>query len=179
MPQLVSLISGADWTSFGPTTPAQRFYKDYVDAVDNHGFTHGSGLRYYAKDAIFHNQNNAQYKGGDEMWAWMKKLFGQFQRLRHDHVSICEIRHEDGTAQIMSQSHRNIWLSGNSTDKPSVSIPLCFVCRIGPADDPRAISGLQYKEVWLYWDTALLSPFLPEDAIVFRTKNILTDPEEH
>ena len=33
--------------------------------------------------------------------------------------------------------------------------------------------GLHFKEVWLYWDTALLLPHLPGEAVVFKTKNVL------
>ncbi|KAH8703262.1 hypothetical protein BGW36DRAFT_457578 [Talaromyces proteolyticus] len=168
MPKLASHLSGAEWSANGPQTAAQRFFKAYVDTVDSHGFNHGSGQQYYAKDAVFHNQNNVQYVGGDEMWAWMKLLFRQFRRLKHDWLSIWEIQNEDGTAQIISQNIRNIWLPENTSDNPSVSVPMSFICRIGPADISDAIEGLQFKEVWLYWDTKLLDPFLQNDAIVFR-----------
>ncbi|KAE8361669.1 hypothetical protein BDV27DRAFT_147623 [Aspergillus caelatus] len=175
MPRLRHHISGADWVAKGPQSPAQEFFKNYVDTVDANGFENGSGTRFYAKDAIFHNQNNAQYHGGDEMWAFMKKLFGGFRRMRHDFINVFEIENDDSTIQLISQNVRNIWMPGNETDQPSVSIPMSWICQIGPADEPGTVNGLQYKEVWLYWDTALLAPFLPEDAVAFQTKNILVE----
>jgi hypothetical protein len=173
MPELVSYVSAPTWDATGPQTPVQQFFKKYVDTVDSYGFNHGSGLRFYAKDVIFHNQNNAQYNGGDEMWAWMKRLFGQFERLRHDFHNLWEVKNEDGTTTIMTQWTRNIWLSGNDTAEPTVSIPLSWVSIIGPADFADAVDGLNYKEVWLYWDTALLMKHLPQEAVVFQTQNIL------
>lgn len=170
MPELTSQISGAEWEAAGPQTPAQRFFKAYVDTVDSGGFNHGSGQRFYAKDATFHNQNGVHYVGGDEMWAWMKQLFKQFERLRHDYLRLWEIRSDDGTSQIFSQNVRNIWLPGNNTDTPSVSVPMSFVCRIGPADVPDTVEALQFKEVWLYWDTKMLEPYLQRDAVVFLTE---------
>ncbi|KAJ5317074.1 hypothetical protein PENANT_c029G05446 [Penicillium antarcticum] len=174
MPELVSRVSAASVRNASwPETPAQQFFKKYVDTVDSYGFNHGSGLRFYSKDVIFHNQNNAQYNGGDEMWAWMKRLFGQFERLRHDFHGLWEINNEDGTTTIISQNTRNIWLPGNSTEEPTVSIPLSWISRIGPADLGDAVDGLHFKEVWLYWDTALLAQYLPKEAVVFQTQNVL------
>ncbi|KAB8236522.1 hypothetical protein BDV23DRAFT_168779 [Aspergillus alliaceus] len=173
MPQLLHYLSGKDWIAQGPQSPAQEFFKNYVDTVDANGFNYGSGTKFYAKDATFHNQNNAQYNGGDEMWAWMKQLFGKFRQMRHDFINVYEITNDDGTTTILSQNVRHIWMPDNTTDSPSVSIPLSWICRIGPADMGGTLNGLQYKEVWLYWDTALLTPFLPSDAVVFKTNNIL------
>jgi hypothetical protein len=154
MPELVSCLSAADTKAPGET-PAQKFFKKYVDTVDSYGFNHGSGLRFYSKDVIFHNQNNAQYNGGDEMWAWMKQLFGQFQRLRHDFHTLWEIKNDDGTTTILSQWTRNIWLPGNTTEEPTVSIPLSWISRVGSAE------------------YALLAQYLPKEAVVFQTQNVL------
>lgn len=111
------------------------------------------------------------------MWAWMKKLFGQFEGLRHDIVNIWEIRQNDNSSTLFVQMVRNIWIPGNKTEKPEVSAPTFWVCSIGTADNEDAFAGLQFKEVWLYWDTALLAPFLPKDAIAFSTKNVVEKAE--
>ena len=107
------------------------------------------------------------------MWAWMKKLFGQFERLRHDILNLWEIKQDDDSSLLFVQMVRNVWTLGNKADKPEVSAPTFWVCRIFTADDEHAFGGLQFKEVWLYWDTALLAPFLPKDAIAFQTKNVV------
>ncbi|KAH6695695.1 hypothetical protein F5X68DRAFT_227665 [Plectosphaerella plurivora] len=177
MPEVTSYISGAQWEKDGPTTPVQRFFKEYVDAVDSRGYDSGSGLKFYSKDVTFHNQNNAVYHGGDEMWAWMKKLFGVFERIHHDWIQLLEIKREDGTSQIYTQNVRNLWVNGNKSDTPSVSIPVTMIAIIGESNDENTPEGLHFKEVWLYWDTALLLPFLPQEAVVFKIKNILRETE--
>lgn len=177
MLELVSRVyTPSTWDNSGAQTPAQRFFKKYVDTVDSHGFNHGSGLQFYSNEVIFHNQNNAQYNGGDEMWAWMKRLFGQFEKMRHDLSNLWEVKNEDATVAILSQWTRNIWIAGNTTDEPSVSIPLCWICTIGPADSAGAVDGLSFREVWLYWDTAPPMKHLPQEAVVFQTQNILHEP---
>ncbi|KAH8683941.1 hypothetical protein BGZ61DRAFT_357296 [Ilyonectria robusta] len=178
MPRVVSQIFGSQWEKDGPTTPTGRFFKQYADAVDSRGYDGGSGLKFYSKDVTFHNQNNAVYHGGDEMWAWMKKLFGVFERIHHDWVQFLEIERDDGRSQIYSQNVRNLWLRGNKGEKPTVSIPVTMIAIIGKSDDENTPEGLHFKEVWLYWDTALLLPFLPKEAVVFQTSNILRAGEE-
>ena len=173
MLQLTSAISGEDWHTTGPKTSVQQFIKQYVETVDSNGFNTGSGSRFYSNEVVFHNQNNAEYHGGEEMWAWMKLLFGQFRRLKHDILNVWEISNDDETSTLMLQGVRNIWLSGNFTHTPTVSIPMSWVSRIGPADSPEAVNGLQFQEVWLYGDTALLLPHLSKEAVVFQTSNIL------
>ncbi|GAQ46490.1 hypothetical protein PDE_05902 [Aspergillus niger] len=137
------------------------------------GFNHGSGLRFYSKNVIFHNQNTAQYNGGDEMRAWMKRLFEQLKGLRHDFHNLWEVRNDDGTTTIISQWTRNNWLPERDTEEPTVAIPLSRISTIGPADSADALDGLQFKEVWLYWDTAMLAKYLPREAVVFQAQDIL------
>lgn len=177
MPFLVSKVTGAEWEKNGPQTPTQKFFKQYVAAVDSRGYNVGSGLKFYSKDVIFHNQNNAEYHGGEEMWAWMKKLFGVFERIHHDWIEFVEIDLNDGTSQIYTQNIRNLWLAGNKDEKPTVSVPVTMIAKIGKSNDESTPEGLHFKEVWLYWDTALLLPFLTKDAVVFKTENILHEAE--
>ena len=171
MPKLVSQISGAQWEKDGPSTPIQRFLQTYVATIDSKGYNVGSGLKFYSEDVTFHNQNNAVYHGGEEMWTWMKKLFSVFERIRHDWVHLVEIERDDGTSQIYAQNVRNLWLLGNKDDAPDVRIPVTMIAIIGRPEE------LRFKEVWLYWDTALLSPLLAKNAVVFKTQNVLRADE--
>jgi hypothetical protein len=47
-----------------------------------------------------------------------------------------------------------------------------MVCNIGPNNAPGTVGGLQFNEVWLYWDTYLLQPYFPADSVVFSSKNV-------
>ncbi|KAJ9616792.1 hypothetical protein H2200_000511 [Cladophialophora chaetospira] len=172
MPIAAYIVTGEDWSIKGPQTPAQELLHAYGRAVDNYGYEQGSGLQFYSKDVVFHNQNNVDYHGASQMWPWMKQLFGQFAKMRHDILRLTEVKEEGAESSFLTvQMKRNIWLPGNTSDVPDVSAPMAFFCRTGPGDDPQAVGGLQMTEVWIYWDTALLAPFLSQDAVVFRTKN--------
>jgi hypothetical protein len=160
MPKLVSHIDGAQWDNKGPLTPTQRFLQEYVATIDSKGYNVGSGLKFYSNDVTFHNQNNAVYHGGEEMWAWMKKLFSVFERIRHDWVHLVEIKLDNGNSQIYAQNVRNLWLLGNKGAEPDVRIPVTMIAIVGESGSEKTLERLHFKEVWLYWDTALLSPFL-------------------
>jgi hypothetical protein len=67
MPRVVSQVTGAQWEKDSPQSPTQKFFKQYVNAVDSRGYDSGSGLKFYSKDVIFLNQNGAVYYGVDEM----------------------------------------------------------------------------------------------------------------
>ena len=82
-----------------------------------------------------------------------------------------EIALPNGDARIESRSMRNIWMKGNTTASPDVSIPVHVTFLIGPAESPEGFNGLQFKEAFIFWDTALLIPFLKPEAVVFQTKN--------
>ncbi|GLB05848.1 hypothetical protein AtubIFM57258_001139 [Aspergillus tubingensis] len=68
---------------------------------------------------------------------------------------------------------RNIWLPERDTEEPTVAIPLSHISTIGPADSADALDGLQFEEVWLYWDTAMLAKYLPREAVVLQAQDIL------
>lgn len=60
MPELLSQLNESQWANDGPQTPAQRHFAKYKETVDSYGFMEGSGSEFYAKDVLFHNQNNAE-----------------------------------------------------------------------------------------------------------------------
>jgi hypothetical protein len=176
MPKLLSHISKPEGIKDGEgETPVQNFFLHYGAMVDTYGFMEGSGLRYYSKEVTFHNQNGAEYHGGEQMWAWMKQLFGQFSKLQHPIHQMWDIEEDDGTHTLLVQMTRRVWIKSNDTDKPDVSAPAFWACKVGPADEDYSDAhiGLQFKEVWIYWDTMLLAPHLHKDAVAFKTKNII------
>ena len=57
---LLSHVSGSQWVSDGPQTPAQHFFAAYAATVDSYGFMEGAGSRFYSKHVVFHNTNGAE-----------------------------------------------------------------------------------------------------------------------
>lgn len=107
----------------------------------------------------------------------MKKLFSVFERIRHDWVHLVEIERDDRTSQIYAQNVRNLWLLGNKGEEPNVRIPVTMIAIVGESGSEQTPERLRFKEVWLYWDTALLSPFFAKDAVVLKTENVLRADE--
>lgn len=172
-PRLKSFLSGAEWAAKGPQTPAQQFYGAYALAIKDSDLTTYGKHQFYAENAIFHNQNGVNYSGA-EIWPWIIKLFGHFARLEHDFIAIWEIENPNGTVHLIAQVTRHIWAPGSDINgSPTVSIPLSMTCEIGPSTSPQDTpEGLQFHQVWLYWDTYLLQPFFPKNAIVFSSVNV-------
>ncbi|KAJ6780698.1 hypothetical protein PWT90_09068 [Aphanocladium album] len=172
MPQITSVITGAKLFGDGSLTPAQRFYQQYASAITTKNLS-DEAIQFYAKDAVFHNQNGVDYSG-TQIWPWIVKLFGQFGKISHDILKLTEIHNDDGTIELVSQAVRHIWVKGDNNDKPTISIPLSMVCVISCTDEPQTEGGMQFKEVWLYWDTYKLLQHLSPDLVVFSLRNIFT-----
>lgn len=174
MSRLTHELNAEQWSTLGPQSPAQVFYKEYVSTMDSGGFNQGSGTCFYAPSVIYHAPNGTTYHDGDQMWRWMRELFAPFERLNHPIHSVREIAHTDddaGTVTLYARATRRLWMNGNKSDKPDVEVPMFWMCTIGPAETKDGFGGLQFKEVWLFWDTAVLTPFMPKDAVVFRSHN--------
>jgi hypothetical protein len=154
----------------GPHTPAAKFFKAYGDAVDAAQYNEGVGERFYSPAVVYHNQNNAEYHGATQMWAWMKQLFNQFKKLQHQIHIAREIARPDGTFTLDVRMTRRIWMK-SVEGPPDVSAPVFWTCTIGPAVEGQGTFGLQMQEVWIFWDTALLKTVAPPDAVVFRQTN--------
>ncbi|KAL4893348.1 hypothetical protein BDV59DRAFT_201927 [Aspergillus ambiguus] len=171
MPHLISAVTSAELNAAGPRTLAQSFYYQYATAIAAKDLGDRKVPRFYADNAVFHNQNGVDYHG-DQIWPWATRLFGQFGKLSHDFVRIWEIQNDDGTVDLVSQIVRHIWTPGNNSDEPTVSIPLSMVCKISANDASGTVGGLQFSEVWLYWDTTRLLPYFPADSVVLSSRNI-------
>lgn len=173
MPKLTSVVTSAELSGNRPLTPAQRFYQQYASAITAKNLT-AESIQFYAKDAVFHNQNGVDYSG-TQIWPWIMKLFSQFGKLSHDILKVSEIHNDDGTVELVCQAVRQIWAKDNRNHEPTVSVPLSMIAIISHNNEPRTVQGMQFKEVWLYWDTYKLLPYLAPDLVVFSPINIITE----
>ncbi|KAJ5757125.1 uncharacterized protein N7511_007307 [Penicillium nucicola] len=171
-PRVTSFLSGADWAAKGPQIPAQRFYGAYASAIKESDLSAHGKHQFYAENAIFHNQNGVDYHGA-EIWPWIVKLFGEFARLEHDFHAVWELENENDTVHLIARVTRHIWAPGSDiAGSPTVSLPLSMTCEIGPSTGPEETpEGLQYRHVWMYWDTYPLQPHFPKNAVVFSPIN--------
>jgi hypothetical protein len=110
------------------------------------------------------------------MWNWMRELFAPFERITHPFEHCVEIANSDGTTLITMRWTRQIWMKGNTGPDADVKVPMAWSAIVGPAEEGQGTTGLQMKEVWLYWDTGPLMKHMKGDAVAFRTQN--PDEEE-
>lgn len=47
----------------------------------------------------------------------------------------------------------------------------------GEGKEGEGRGRLRFREVWLYWDTGLLVPWMPGEAVVFRGENVVEERE--
>ena len=64
-------LTGDELRTQGPQTPAQHFVREYTKCLTVKGYERDIGLRFYAPNATFYNQNNAIYSGGEQIWQWI------------------------------------------------------------------------------------------------------------
>ncbi|KAJ5098405.1 hypothetical protein N7532_005406 [Penicillium argentinense] len=158
--QLTSCLTGSEWASNGPQTPAQRFYQAFTHAIESSALSSYDNHKFFSDRATFHNQNGVDYQGG-EIWPWITLVFDQFERLEFDLLSIWEFRNDDGSIHFIAQAMQRIWAPGNDGTSPTVDVSLCVISRIGPSTSNEAPEGLQFQEAWFSWDTYKLLPYFP------------------
>lgn len=136
-------------------TASQQFLARYLHAIDNSNSIVGSAIDFYAEKAVFHSQNGAVFSGHDEIAAAMGNAFGRFQRLQHESTWLTEIN-EDSATLLVWQGVRHIWLLGNNSTTPDVSVPISLIGTVSKSIADQK-EELKWQSVFLYWDTALLT----------------------
>ena len=138
----------------GEKTAAQAFFEAYVKNVDAGDYRDTPLTKWYSPKAIFHAQNGTVYDGDEAIGEWMRgPVFGVFEMVKHDFGSYYEILPEKGDSLVFMRATRHVYMKGNR-DEPDVTVPMLWNCTIGPADSKDGYNGLQFKEIFLGWDTS-------------------------
>lgn len=91
-------------------------------------------------------------------------VFGVFEKVAHTLGAYYEILAESGDSTVFMRAMRHVFLKGNQSKDPDVTVPMLWICTIGAAASADGYNGLQFKEVHLGWDTAQV-------ADLFRERN--------
>lgn len=81
-----TLLASTIYTHTGPWSPDTRssptlaFLEKYTKMILS-GDLSDPFHTWYAPSSVFHNTDGVDYVGGEEIWEWIKKLFGPFERL--------------------------------------------------------------------------------------------------
>lgn len=166
----------------GPTTPGARHFFNYTNGIASGAFKSTSQDIYYAQNAVFHNTNGATYQGAGQIQPWMREVFSPFSKVSHQFLQIREIDVGDGKYTLYLQAIRQLWLKtkGEADGRePDVNVPSFVMLVVGAdtelASDVSEEDRLRILDMWLYWDTGMLTGLVPEDATLFKTKNIFED----
>lgn len=166
----------------GPATPGARHFFNYTNGIASGAFKSTSQDLFYAQSAVFHNTNGTTYRGADQIQPWMREVFSPFSKVYHQFLHIREIDAGDGKYTVYIQAVRQLWLKTNGDAdgrEPDVSVPTFVMLVIGVdtelAGEISEQEKLRILDMWLYWDTGMLAGLVPEDATLFKTKNIFEE----
>ena len=77
------------------TSPRLQFFHRYMSVIDSHQpvqpLASFNNTTFYLPHCKFYNADGKVYEGADSIWPWVVSLFGPFQSLRHDIISLVEI----------------------------------------------------------------------------------------
>jgi len=136
---------------------ALRFVYKYIKAVSDDLSLPYSPTKFYAPDAVFFDTTNVTYNGATAIKMWMLKLFSPFDKVSLEGMSFVVIDEStDGKTLYTAMVETMVKYFVKSDPKP-ISVPRLFVFQIEDSKSEDGFDGLQFFNVKLYWDTALLS----------------------
>jgi hypothetical protein len=165
-------ISNDEWAGNKPKTPAHNFMKTYLQMLDNADWITQNSLRFYGPSCLFHNQNGIDLEGSQNLWRFLPRIFEPVTKMWHEVLNCKEVRRAgDPIICLELQLTRHLWLKGQPFDEhnPTVSAPLHGTVYLMPSVSPEGDLGYQMKEIFIYWDKALLAPYVESKATMFET----------
>jgi hypothetical protein len=145
------------WDSQTHQNRALRFIESYTLAVESDLSLTYPSTKYYSPTCPFYDTTNVIYAGADAIKAWMLHLFSPFDKVHLEGMSFMVVdESENGKAAftVNAEFMATYWLKG---DERPIEAPRLFVFTIEDGETEDGEDGLQFSEVHLYWDTALVA----------------------
>jgi hypothetical protein len=145
-------------------TPELAFIEKYVAKVDSLDLS-SPFHDWYSPDCKFYNTNGTLYEGGENVWMWMRGLFGAFTAVKHD---IHTIRLIKATEEEWKPESEASWVYFETTtsftpklakglDGP-IKVPRLLVFLVGKSEvEGLGTDGYQILEAKTWWDTAVFN----------------------
>lgn len=144
--------------------PALAFLQKYVTKVDSLDLS-SPFYDWYSPSAKFYNTNGTVYDGGENIWMWMRDLFGAFSAVKHDIHTIRLFKATEEEWKPESEASW-VWFDTTTSFTPKVSEGLH-----GPIKVPRFLGFLvgrsevegqgtdryQILQAKTWWDTAVFA----------------------
>jgi hypothetical protein len=117
--------------------------------------------QYYSASAKFFDTKNRTYVGAKAIKKWMRELFSPFDRLSLVGMSFLVVEEDsvegvgnlERTWTVIAETMVGYYIKG---DPEAILVPRLFVFVIKEGESGDGWDGLQFFDVKLYWDTALL-----------------------
>lgn len=150
------------WNADTRTVPALAFVEKYALTVDALDLT-APFSDWYAPNSVFHNSDGITYRGGGEIWTWMKSLFSPFSALHHQVERIHAFDEETtfkgaavSATRIILEAKTAFTVKGLPGDTPIV-VPRLLQFLVGASEeDDQGTDGLQILEASVWWDSGSL-----------------------
>ncbi|KAK9481779.1 hypothetical protein V1527DRAFT_478567 [Lipomyces starkeyi] len=136
---------------------AVRFVHKYIAEVSADLSLPYSDTKFYAPSAIFFDTTNVTYVGAAAIKTWMCALFSPFDKVSLHALSLIVIDESTETKALYTaivETMVNYFVKG---DPLPISVPRIFVFEIRDSESEDGFDGLQFFDIKLYWDPALLS----------------------
>lgn len=143
--------------------PALCFIEKYSDKVDSLEIA-GPFHHWYAQSCNFYNANGVVYRGGDNIWNWMKELFGQFIALHHEVISVrlfdateMDLGAERAAQWVILEAQTAFTTKGQLSSYGPIVVPRLLMFLVGKSEvEGQGTDGLQILQAKVWWDSGEL-----------------------
>jgi len=137
---------------------ALRFVHKYFTDVTSSLELEYPDNQYYAPSAVFFDTKNVTYNGAKNIKTWMLELFSPFDKLGLEGMSFLVVDESNSSTgkslyTVNAETMVSYYVKG---DPIPILVPRLFVFEIRDGEDREGWDGLQFFNIKLYWDTALL-----------------------
>lgn len=165
MPPITCITHQGPWNDSTREIPALYFIEQYsnkIDALEISGPFHN----WYAPNSNFYDTDGTVYRGGENIWNWMKNLFKPFSALHHE-VVLARVLNTNTTDEGISLDSASQWVvletqtsftmrNQSLTEEPIV-IPRLLKFLVGKSEIiGQGTDGLQILEAKAWWDKSEL-----------------------
>lgn len=162
-PSTTSFTHYGIWDQSSRQVPVLSFIEKYSTQVDSLAIT-GPFHHWYAPSCNFYNTNGVVYRGGDNIWNWMKDLFGQFKSVHHE---VTLVRLFNATEPDIAAERAAQWVIMETQaafitkDQPSsygpIVVPRLLMFLVGKSEvEGQGTDGLQILQAKVWWDSGEL-----------------------
>jgi hypothetical protein len=146
-----------DFDASSRANRALRFIEDYSNSIGADLTLSYPDTKYYGPHCTFFDTANVTYTGATAIKAWMKQLFAPFDKLHYEGTRFLVVDESEGNGAkytVVAEGMMYYWLKG---DPEPILAPRIFVFSISEAETSEGFDGLQFSDVRLYWNTALVT----------------------